>query len=148
MVRSEKQERSDIVYIELDGESRESGAGGREGGRTRWDGKRRRTEEGTGWQGEAGVGRRCGGSGWMQEHCARRVRKREGGHCGRRRWRSRRKRLRSNGDVSVHANAESASALALTSRRNRTANAGRIALHIARCAAPRRVASGPFPIHL
>lgn len=52
MVRSEKQERSDIVYIELDGEGRESGAGGGRAGRTRWDGKRRRTEEGTGWQGE------------------------------------------------------------------------------------------------
>lgn len=45
MERSEKQERSDILYIELDGESiRERVAEGWRG--TRWDGKRRRTEEG------------------------------------------------------------------------------------------------------
>jgi len=49
MVRSEKQERSDIVYIyiELDGECRGERRW-QKGGGTRWDGKRWRTEEGTG----------------------------------------------------------------------------------------------------
>lgn len=107
MERSEKQERSDIIYIELDGEST-----GAEGWRDPLG--RKETENGRGNRVAGGEGateesRRCGGSGWMQEDCARRVRKREGGYCRRRR---RRWWLRSNGDVSVHADAESASALA------------------------------------
>lgn len=70
---------------------------------TERDGERKWEQSG---RGETVENRRCGGSGWMQEDCARRVRKREGGY--RRRWR----RLRSNGDVSVHADVESVSALA------------------------------------
>lgn len=64
MVRSEKQERSDIVYIELDGESRESGAGG---GRavgpvgTERDGERKREQGGRGRQGWAGDAVGAGG---------------------------------------------------------------------------------------
>lgn len=53
MVRSEKQERSDIVYIELDGESRESGAGGERAVGpvgTERDGERKREQ---GWAGDA-----------------------------------------------------------------------------------------------
>jgi len=97
MVRSEKQERSDIVYIELDG--RESGW--RKDSGTHWDGKRRRTEEGTGWQG--------GRQGWAGDAvgtggCRRTARvecERErvgiaGGSGGRGE-----KRLRSNGAMSV-----------------------------------------------
>ncbi|KYN32784.1 hypothetical protein ALC56_12849, partial [Trachymyrmex septentrionalis] len=46
---------------------------------TERDGERKREQGVAGGVGE-GESRRCGGSGWMQEDCARRVRKREGGY--------------------------------------------------------------------
>lgn len=76
MERSERQERSDIVYIELDS----TGAGGRVKGPagTERDGERKREQSGRGeGGGRQEESRRCGGSGWMQEDCARRECERE-----------------------------------------------------------------------
>ncbi|KYN11823.1 hypothetical protein ALC57_15964 [Trachymyrmex cornetzi] len=59
----------------------ESGGGGRAVGPvgTERDGERKR-EQGVAGGDRGESSRRCGGSGWMQENCARRVRKREGGY--------------------------------------------------------------------